>query len=279
MMRIDAHHHFWDYSAENYGWIGDGMDVLKRDFGPGDLKSITADAGIDGVISVQARTDLVENTFLTDYAKQNDFVKGVVGWVDLTLGSAGDEISRFSEMEKAVGLREILQGMEDDAYCLRDDFNRGVAMLHDFGLVYEILIFHRHLPNAIKLVDRHPDQIFVLDHVAKPDIQSARPDPVWAENIRTLAKREHVFCKLSGMVTEVSGQMEWTPENLRPYFNVVVEAFGPERLMFGSDWPVCLLGCEYGKWVACVESWTSRLSEKEQSAIWGETASRVYGLR
>ncbi len=278
-MKIDAHHHFWNYSPEKYGWIGEGMDVLKRDFGPGDLQTITADAGIDGVISVQARTNLAENTFLCDYAKQSDFIKGVVGWVDLTLDTAGKEISRFSEMSKAVGVREILQGMKDDTYCLRDDFNRGVAMLHDFGLVYEVLIFHRHLPNAIKFVDRHPNQIFVLDHIAKPDIQSSRPDPVWVANMKSLAERNHVFCKLSGMITEVSKEMEWTAENLRPYFDVVLEAFGPERLMFGSDWPVCLLRGKYGEWVRCVENWTGSLSAEGQAAIWGKTASQVYGLR
>jgi len=252
--------------------------VLKRDFSPADLKPLLNEAGIDGVISVQARTDLRENICLTDYAKQNDFIKGVVGWVDLTKGDATKDIARFSDMEKAVGIREILQGMEDDAYCLRNDFNRGVALLHNFGLVYEVLIFHRHLPNAIQLVDKHPNQVFVLDHIAKPDIQSEKPDLVWAKNIKSLAEREHVFCKISGMITEVAKEMQWTSENLRPYFDLVLEAFGPDRLMFGSDWPVSFLRGKYREWVDCVQDWTTDLSEKEQAAIWGETATRVYGL-
>ncbi len=277
-MRIDSHHHFWNYSSEQYGWIAEGMGVLKRDFSPADLKPLLNEAGIDGVISVQARTDLRENIFLTDYAKENHFIKGVVGWVDLTKDDATKDIARFSEMEKAVGIREILQGMEDDAYCLRNDFNRGVALLHDFGLVYEVLIFHRHLPNVIQLVDKHPSQVFVLDHIAKPDIQLEKPDLVWAKNIKALAEREHVFCKISGLITEVAKEMKWTSKNLHPYFDIVLEAFGPDRLMFGSDWPVSLLRGKYQEWVDCVQDWTTGLSEKEQAAIWGGTATRVYGL-
>jgi len=161
-MKIDSHHHFWNYSAEEYGWIGEGMEVLKRSFGPDDLKPLIDESGINGVISVQARTDTKENTFLCDYASRNDFIKGVVGWVDLTKESAPYEVAIFSEMPKAVGLREVLQGMDDDAYCLREDFNRGIGLLHDYGLVYDILIFHRHLPNAIQMVDRHSAQVFVL---------------------------------------------------------------------------------------------------------------------
>ncbi len=278
-MKIDSHHHFWNYSAEAYGWIGEGMDVLKRSFGPDDLKPLIDSAGIDGVISVQARTELKENPFLCDYAKKNDIIKGVVGWVDLTKENAGTEIARFTEMPKAVGLREVLQGKDDDAYCLRKDFNRGISMLHDFGLVYDILIFHRHIPNAIKMVDQHPIQLFVLDHVAKPSVVSAVPDPVWAKNMAELAKRENVFCKVSGMVTEVAKGLDWNADLLRPYFDVVLEAFGPDRLMFGSDWPVCLLQSEYQKWVTCVEEWTADLSEDEKADFWGGTAVRAYGLK
>lgn len=254
------------------------MDALKRDFTPDDLKPLLDKAGLDGVISVQARTDSRENDFLTSYGRQHDFIKGIVGWVDLTRNDARKEISLFSEMKKAVGIREILQGMDDDAYCLRDDFNRGVSLLHDFGLVYEVLIFHRHLPNAIQFVDKHPNQLFVLDHIAKPDIQSDKPDPAWVKNMKSLGQRDHVFCKVSGMITEVKRDLTWTPKNLRPYFDVVLEAFGPKRLMFGSDWPVCLLRGKYQQWVNCVEEWTSDLTGDEQAAIWGGSASRAYGL-
>lgn len=278
-MRIDSHHHFWNYSPEAYGWIENDMSLLKRDFGPENLKPLLEEFGIEGVISVQARTDVVENAFLLDYAKTHDFVRGVVGWFDLTKADVADRIARFAENPKAVGVREVLQGIEDRDYCLREDFNRGVSVLHDFGLVYDILIVGEQLPAVIKFVDKHPAQTFVLDHIAKPVIGSAGVDPVWEQGIRSLAEREQVFCKVSGMVTEVvSGLDDWTPDLLRPWFDVVLDAFGPNRLMFGSDWPVCLLRGEYADWVQCVDFWIKDLNQDEQRAIRGETAARAYGV-
>jgi len=278
-MRIDSHHHFWNYTPEDYGWIGNEMQILKRDFSPADLKPLLDEFGIEGVISVQARTDELENAFLLDYAKQHDFIRGVVGWFDLTQADVTEKVARFGENPKAVGVREVLQGLEDRNYCLRDDFNRGVAALHDFGLVYDILIFGDQLPAAIQLVDRHPAQVFVLDHLAKPVIGPAGVDPAWETSIRSLAEREPVFCKLSGMVTEVIPSLDdWTPDLLRPWFDVVLEAFGPERLMFGSDWPVCLLRGEYADWVQCVDYWIQDLSADEKKAILGETATKAYGI-
>ena len=278
-MTIDAHHHFWQFDPGEYGWISQDMATLRNDFGPPELKPLISEAGVDGVISVQARTNREENEFLLGYASENDFIKGVVGYIDLCSENARGELEAFSSEAKFVGVREVLQGMEDDAYCLRDDFNRGVSLLHDFGLVYDILIFHRHLPNAIRFADRHPDQRFVLDHIAKPDIQSSTPDPEWAGNLAELAKRENVSCKISGMVTEVASSIEWDADLLRPYFEVAWEAFGAERLMFGSDWPVCLLRSGYRHWVETVRSWTDSLSDSEQAAFWGETAASCYGLR
>ena len=278
MKKIDAHHHFWRYEAAEYGWIGEGMEVLKRDFGPEDLKLLLEAAGIDGAISVQARTTLAENDALLAHAAAHDWIAGVVGWVDLTRADVGETLGRYAGREKFVGVREVLQGMEDDAYCLREDFNRGVAALHDFGLVYDILIFHRHLPNAIRFVDRHPNQVFVLDHVAKPEIATAEPGAEWAKNILELSKRENVFCKLSGMVTEVAEGVDWTPGLLRPYAEAVLEAFGPARTMFGSDWPVCRLRSEYGRWVSAVGGFAAELSEDERAALWGGTAARAYGI-
>ncbi len=277
-MTIDSHHHFWSYSPEEYGWIGDGMEVLKRDFGPADLKPLIDEAGIDGVISVQARTTLEENDALLAHAEARDWIKGVVGWVDLTRDDVGDALGRYAGREKFVGVREVLQGMDDDGYCLRDDFTRGVSLLHDFGLVYDILIFHRHLGNAVRFVDRHPTQVFVLDHVAKPSIRSANPAVTWSANMRALGEREHVFCKLSGMVTEVADGIDWTPELLRPYFDVALEAFGPDRLLFGSDWPVCLLRSDYARWKRTVDSFVAELSAHERAAIFGGNAVRAYGL-
>lgn len=278
-MRIDSHHHFWNYTPEAYDWIGSDMGILKRDFTPEDLTLATEEFGIEGVISIQARTDEVENTFLLDTAKTRDFILGVVGWFDLIKPDVAEKIARFAEDPKAVGVREVLQGMEDREYCLREDFNRGVAVLHDFGLVYDILIFGDQLPAAAKFVDLHPAQTFVLDHIAKPVIGLSGVDPLWEESIRALAEREQVYCKVSGMVTEVvSGLDDWTPDLLRPWFDVVLDAFGPDRLMFGSDWPVCLLRGEYADWVQCVDFWIKDLSPDEQKSIRGNTAARAYGL-
>lgn len=277
-MIIDSHHHFWDYDSAEYGWIGEGMDVLKRDFNPLSLNDEITKAGIDGVISVQARTDEKENTFLLDYANKNDFIKGVVGWVDLTAENAWERIGKFAEAEKALGIREVLQGNEDRRYCLREDFNQGIGALHDFGLTYDVLILDDQIGAATEMVDKHPMQLFVLDHIAKPHISAAGVDPKWATAIRELAKREHVACKLSGMATEVAAGEVVTSELMRPWFDVVLDAFGADRVMFGSDWPVSLLRTTYGDWNACVKHWTADLSADEQAAIWGKTAQRFYGI-
>lgn len=278
-MNIDAHHHLWDYSAKEYGWINDDMKVLKRDFDPDDLKPLLKQAGIEGTVAVQARTSLAENDFLLGHAKKNPIIKAVVGWVDLTQNNVPEVIAPYAEQDLFKGVRHVLQGEDDDAYCLRKDFNHGVSLLHDFGLVYDILIFHRQLLNSIKMVDQHPNQIFVLDHIAKPEIKTATPDPSWVKNMQQLAKREHVYCKVSGMVTEVPPNTEWTADLLRPYFDVALESFGPKRLMFGSDWSVVLLRSNYQRWFQTVKEFTSELSSDEQHQIFGLTASHAYGIR
>ncbi len=277
-MLIDAHHHLWNYSAREYGWINQEMQPLKHDFAPNNLAPLIKEAGIDGTVAVQARTTLEENDFLLKHAEQNPIIKAIVGWADLTQSNVADILGRYSDHDIFKGVRHVLQGEPDDAYCLHPDFNRGLALLHDFGLTYDILILHRHLPNSIKMVDQHPDQVFVLDHLAKPEIKSTSPDPTWVKNIQQLAKRGHVFCKLSGMVTEVPLNQKWTPDLLRPYFEVALEAFGPDRLMFGSDWPVALLRSDYQSWFNTIAGFTSRLSASEQQAIFGLTAARAYGI-
>ncbi len=279
-MRIDSHHHFWNYTPEAYEWIGPDMRVLRRDFAPADLKPLLDEHGIDGVVSVQARADEADNDFLLDHAAAHPWILGVVGWLDLSAPDAPGKVARFAERPKAVGLREVLQGMPERDYCLREDFNRGLAALHDFGLAYDLLIYADQLPAATRCVDRHPAQTFVLDHLAKPVIGGpGGVDAVWAAAIRELAKRANVFAKLSGMVTEVIPALDdWTPDLLGPWFDAVLEAFGPDRLMFGSDWPVCLRRGEYADWVLCVEHWISGLSPAEQAAILGGTAQRAYGL-
>lgn len=278
-MKIDAHHHFWQYSPAEYDWIGDSMGALKHDFLPAELKPHLAETGIDGVISVQARSDAKENTFLLTHARRQPWIKGVVGWVDLTQPRVAESLERYTREPLMVGLREVLQGKEDPAWCLREDFNRGIALLHDFGLTYDVLIYHHQMAPAIEFVDRHPNQIFVLDHLAKPAVDGPVPAEAWAKHLRELAKREHVYCKVSGLVTEItSPDLEVTSALLHPYFEIALEAFGPKRLMFGSDWPVSLLRSAYVEWFQLVESWVDALSPSEKARILGGTAVAAYHL-
>jgi L-fuconolactonase len=273
---IDSHHHFWRYDPVRYDWIDDSMFALRRDFLPGDLKPVLTDNGIDGAISVQARQTLDETRWLLELAGEHDFIRGVVGWVPLREPDVARHLERFAEDNKLVGVRHVVQGEGDDDFILGDDFNRGVASLRAVDLRYDILVFERHLPPTIAFIDRHPQQLFVLDHVAKPKIKAGEMEP-WRANIRELARRENVYCKVSGMVTEADPR-RWTPERLRPYFDVVLEAFGPRRLMFGSDWPVCLVAAPYGRWLRTVGDWTAELSPAERDRILGGTAVEAYGL-
>jgi len=277
VMVIDAHHHFWMYDPAQYGWISEGMAVLKRDYLPGDLRQATAAAGVDGVVSVQARQTIEETEWLLDLADRHEFIRGVVGWVPLASERVREDLERLAERPKLRAVRHVLQDEPDDNYVLRDDFNRGIRQLKDFGLRYDILVFERHLPQTIRFVDRHPEQIFVLDHLAKPRIRDHVISP-WRENLRELARRPNVWCKLSGLVTEADHQ-SWTEKQLRPYMDVALDAFGPTRLMFGSDWPVCLLACGYQRWYQIVREFASRLSPDEHDCLFGKTAVDAYDLR
>jgi L-fuconolactonase len=280
-MVIDAHHHFWRYSDEEYGWIPPDWSALRRDFLPHDLARELSAAGVDGVISVQARQSLAETEWLLDLAAQNEFVRAVVGWAPLIASDLEAHLDRLAAHPAALAgklraFRHVLQGEPDDSYMLRDDFNRGTRALTRRGLAYDILIFERHLPNTVAFVDRHPNQIFVVDHIAKPRISSGELEP-WAKNLRELARRPNVACKLSGMVTEAD-VLRWTPGQLRPYFEVVLEAFGTDRLLFGSDWPVCLSGVGYADWKKTVSAALAGLNSSELSAVFGGNAARIYRL-
>jgi L-fuconolactonase len=275
-VRIDSHQHFWKYNPSEYGWIKEDMIAIGRDFLPQHLAEEITRAGIDGTIAVQA-AGKGETEWLLELAQQWPFIRGVVGWVPLIEPTAEAAIERLAVNPKLRGLRHVLQDEADPNYMLRADFNAGIRKLRAFGLTYDILIFERHLPQTIEFVDRHPDQIFVVDHIAKPCIRAGEIDP-WQSNIRELAKRQNVYCKLSGMVTEADWRT-WSVEQLNPYLDVVLEAFGTKRLMFGSDWPVCLLACPYPKWVMLVENALEELSIPEQERIWGGTAIEAYGLK
>ena len=275
-MRIDSHHHFWKYNPVEYDWIGPEMALLQRDFLPEDLARTAAAAGIDGVVSVQARQTVEETAWLLELARDSQLIRGVVGWVPLISPDVEKDLERFAAEPKLKAVRHVLQGEADERYMLRDDFNAGIRTLRKFALVYDILIFERHLPQTIEFVDRHPEQVFVLDHIAKPRIKDALLTP-WDKNIRELARRENVYCKLSGVATEADWQ-GWTDEQLYPYFDTVFAAFEPGRVMFGSDWPVCLVATAYERWLETVRRYIARYSADEQDAILGGTASKVYSL-
>lgn len=275
-MKIDSHHHFWNYDPVEYGWIDEAMKAIRRDFLPEHLREEIASVGVAGVVSVQARQNLRETEWLLGLAAQNEFIKGVVGWVDLVSSKVAAEMERFAAHPKLKSVRHVVQGEPDDHFILREDFNRGIRELKKFSLVYDLLIFERHLPATIQFVDAHPSQIFVLDHIAKPQLREGLFEP-WHQNIRELAKRPNVCCKISGMVTEADFAT-WTETQLRPYFDAVLEAFGPRRLMFGSDWPVCLVACGYARWHQIVSGWVAQLSCEEQARILGGTAVEVYKL-
>jgi L-fuconolactonase len=274
-MRIDAHQHFWRYDPVAFDWIEDEMALIRKDHLPPDLERELKPAGIDGAISVQARQCLAETGWLLELAEDHDFIKGVVGWVELASPRVEAVLERLMH-PKLKGLRHVVQGEPGDEFILGADFNRGIRSLARFKLVYDILIFPRHLPFTIRFVDRHPAQIFVLDHMAKPLIRDGVMEP-WARQIRELARRPNVYCKVSGMVTEADHK-SWTEAQLRPYFDVVLSAFGPDRLMFGSEWPVCLVACEYHRWHRLVSKWISGLSLDEQARILGGTATAAYKL-
>ena len=275
-MKIDSHHHFWKYDPVTYSWMNEKMDILKVDYQPADLKKEIAEVGIDGVVSVQADQSLRETDDLLEHAKVNDFILAVVGWVPLADENVRDLMDKYADNSLLKGIRHVVQDEPDDNFILGDHFNRGVSLLKEYNWVYDILIYERQLGPSIQFVDRHPEQVFVLDHIAKPRIGDSLIEP-WKTQMYEMAKRENVFCKLSGITTEANWS-EWKKEELIPYMEVALDAFGPSRMMFGSDWPVARLAIEYGPWVEICREFISTLSGDEQNLIEGNVASKVYGL-
>ncbi len=275
-MIIDSHVHYWKYDPAEYGWIGDAMSVIRRDFLAEDLRQAVQSAGVDGVISVHARQSLEETHWLLSIANENAFVRGVVGWVPLISDHVKHDLEAVAADPKLRGVRHVLHDESDEQYVAREDFNRGVSLLKDFGLAFDLLIFERQLPVVTRFVDRHPQQVFVLDHLAKPKIKAGERQP-WAKNLQELARRSNVYCKISGMVTEADWQT-WTEPALREYFDVALEAFGPERLMAGSAWPVCLVACGYKRWWDILRQWTAQMPEHQIERFFAFNALKAYGL-
>lgn len=273
-MHIDAHQHFWSYNAADYPWIGAGTP-LQRDWLPADLEQMARPVGIAGCVAVQARQTVEESRWLLHLADQSSFIKGVVGWVDLRAESVENELAELSRHPRFVGVRHVVQAETSD-FMLRPEFLRGLAKLKRFNLAYDLLLFPKHLPSAVKVAAQFPEQRFVLDHIAKPLVRAGMMQP-WRDDLRELAKHPNVSCKVSGLITE--GRLPgWKPEDFRPYLDVVCEAFGEDRLMFGSDWPVCLLGGSYGQVHALAVEYFRPFPVPVQDKVFGLNAAKFYRL-
>jgi L-fuconolactonase len=274
-VRIDAHQHFWRYDPVELTWIDDSMAALRRDFLPEQLAPELAASGVERCVAVQARSTPAETDFLLALAERHPIVSAVVGWVDLLAPDLEARLDALARRPKLAGFRHIAQAEPDD-FLARPEVVGGVAALAGRGFAFDLLVIPRQLPAAIALARALPEQRFVLDHLAKPPIRERAREP-WAGRLRELAALPNVSCKLSGMVTEANWQA-WRPEDLAPYFEVALEAFGPARLMFGSDWPVCLVASGYARWSECVNAWIAPLSTAERAAVLGGNAARFYRL-
>jgi len=276
-MQIDCHQHFWRYDPDQYGWMTDAMAALCRDYLPADLTPHLDALGFDGSIAVQARQMIEETDWLLRLAEAESRILGVVGWFDLCSQSLPDQLERYRAHPKLVGARHVVHDEPDDRFMLRPEFRRGIAMLADAELAYDLLLRPRHLKLALELVDEFEDQLFVLDHIAKPEIRDHVVSG-WSEDVARLAERPNVFCKLSGLVTEADWT-NWQPSDFRPYLDVVLGAFGAERLMIGSDWPVCTLAADYGAAMRLVIEYVGALSADERAGILGDNCARFYGVQ
>lgn len=275
-MTIDSHQHFWIYEAEKHAWIDDDMKVIRKNFLPEDLKIVYQENNIDGCVAVQADQTLAETNFLLDLAEKNDFIKGVVGWVDLRAANIDDVLEQYSKFPKLKGFRHVVQGEADHNFMLRPDFLNGIAALEKYNFTYDILIFPHQLGAALELVRRFPNQKFVIDHIAKPYIKDGFYDG-WAVLMKAISEYPNMYCKLSGMTTEADYN-NWTPEQIEPYMQLVLDAFGANRILFGSDWPVCLVAGNYTKTKELVTNFIAKLSSEEQAAIMGGNAMQFYNL-
>lgn len=275
-MIIDSHHHLWNYNAEAYGWMDESMEVLKRDYLPAELENILAESGVSGTVVVQARQSIEETRWLLELADSFPFIKGVVGWFDLQSESLKTQLGHYVVHPKLVGVRHVIHDESDDDFMLRPAFLKGIEMLQEFDLVYDLLLFPKHLARAFELVNMFPEQRFVLDHLAKPFIRSGILQP-WKEDIEKLASQPNVWCKLSGMVTEADHN-RWRYEEFVPYLNTVLQSFGADRIMLGSDWPVCTLAGEYKEVMEIPMRFIKDLIENDKEKISWLNAIECYQL-
>ncbi len=276
MFTIDSHQHFWKYDLKNHAWINDEMKVIRKDFLPNDLLPILQDNRVGGCVAVQADQTESETNFLLDLAAQNKFIKGVVGWVDLCAENSTDRLEHFNQFNVLKGFRHILQG-ESPEFILQPSFLNGISKLSEFNFTYDILVFPKHLRAVLQLVRQMPQQKFVIDHIAKPPIKEGLIDD-WKKDLQEIAKCDNVYCKISGVVTEADWNT-WTQENIKPYLDTVVTAFGTHRILFGSDWPVCLVAASYTQWITLVRNYFSSFSIHEQEKFFSSNAISFYQLK
>ena len=275
-MVIDSHQHFWKYEPVKHSWIDDDMSVIRRDFSPSDLAKVYQENSIDGCVAVQADQTLEETDFLIDLASINNFIKGIVGWVDLRAENIENVLEKYSTDKNVKGFRHVVQGEADHNFLLRPNFSRGISLLEKHNFTYDILVFPHQLGSVLEFVKKFPHQKFVIDHIAKPYIKDGYFEG-WATMMTAIGKHENVSCKMSGMVTEADFNI-WTPEQIHPYMDTVLEAFGSKRILFGSDWPVCLVAGNYSKIKKLTTDFISQLSKIEQNSIMGNNAIEFYNL-
>jgi len=273
---IDAHQHFWKFDPVRDSWITDEMAVIQKDFFPNDLKHVLQQNGLNGCVAVQASQSEGETNFLISLANQNDFIKGVVGWVDLQSGNIEERLAHYKLHAVVKGFRHVLQGEPQRDLMLTPNFKRGIAALQQYSFTYDLLIFPDQLKFSTELVALFPQQKFVIDHIAKPYIKRKEIDE-WKRDIESIASHQNVYCKISGIVTEADWKA-WKKEDFEPYLDVVINAFGPDRIMFGSDWPVCMVAASYEEMLGILKNYFSAFSIEEQEQFFGLNATAFYNL-
>jgi L-fuconolactonase len=276
MKIIDSHVHFWSYDVARHGWINDEMRVIRKDFLPADLEQVFAKNQVEGCVAVQADTTEKETNLLVELSKKHPIIKGVVGWVDLSDENIEEKLQTYSKEPIIKGFREIMQGAPDDQFLTNKKFQEGVKKLSAYGFTYDVLIYHDQLPSAIRFTEKYPDQHFILDHIAKPDIKNKQWKK-WRDDIRELSRNPNMYCKLSGMVTEADWK-KWNFESFEPYIDTVAEYFGTDRICFGSDWPVCLVAGKYDQVLRIVTEFLEQVAATEREQVLSGNISRFYKL-
>ena len=276
MLRIDSHQHFWNYDSEKFDWVTEEMSLIKKDFLPTDLAPVLQQNNFNGCVTIQVQQTEEENDFLLNTAEGHDFIKGVVGWTDLQSKNVEERLNRLKSFNKLKGFRHILQGEKKRDLMLSPEFKNGISFLPKYGFTYDILIFPDQLAFARKLVKEFPEQKFVIDHLAKPYIKDGKIEE-WEKDMNAIGSFKNVYCKISGMVTEAD-RKKWKPEDFFPYLDVVVKSFGTNRIMYGSDWPVCLVAASYQQSLSIVSEYFSPFSKDEQDAFFGGNAIKFYNL-